>query len=1015
MGNARRDGIDLGAVQESIPDPVTPAAGSFAVAQAEAVVSAGLYTPDGVLVDYLFQNLPLRKGKYPFWLPARDWQGKEIPPGKYEVRTAESNARMIYKGLVFNNGRSSERKDHSTYHAFYADFAPDGGIILGCGWSESHLQIRTFDAEYDKAGWIVQGSSNPNGMGQDGEGHLYLLTQAGKDKATGKDMLTLTKIGMADGGVLPVTADKPAPIFTGIFSDKTDGLAALGGRLYVSDPTTNKLFHALAANPAFAESFPVESPRQIAADRKNNLLWLISKEKTLLALSPDGKTVHTQTFAHSLDKLAVANGRLALLSRETGKIEVFAIETPQKLTPLLTIGTGEKAVGKFKADKFTFKGTGDTCGVALSDKGDVFVIDWPRTMLWAADGKLKKQTIAVWGQYLTQGKLAGDSQARWWSVKSDYSITLDSKNGTWAPDACWSYPPQPRMEKACVGFFSDKGRNFGLFFNGWEPNIFILLEFDKDYQGRTLAIWGSDKSQKNALVRQTDSNKDGVVDTNDAPASVVTAKDGGAVSFRFQGGRYMDAETHTLQFAGEGYGPTAFGKRVRYIGLDAQGIPAWDWEGAQTLECKMNPAGTNAFVSPFDFKTPEVINNYVGEWAEFSDGTTAFSMLTKSGGGKGLGHGAGSDMAASGPDGRFRWFHPLPITLGVFGVQVVNDILITQDYTDMDWHLINKDGLGLGISGISQEMCWTGMWNDHSTQYRLFKGNDGEVYALLGNYVLTAFHYFKLENADTIRTKTIRVKVGEASARALASRPAQPVPVRVAPPTFEVTIKKLAAPLPIDGDLQKWRAAGIRPQILITPETAGGSVTGPADISGVVRLAHEGGNLYVQVIKFDDVVTMHQPLAKHYRQDSVEFCINGYMNGFKFNVTRTQEHGVTVLRDGSGSAKFEKVFTDAEVPRSIQVLDNAAEVEERKLIESIYGVDLTQSKVIVTEFKLSLETAYTGKPTEVPSTKSGDTMWIGIMLDDNDVPGSDVQDLLVYPATYGTFALKERGCLATFE
>ena len=1016
LGNDRRDGIDLGAVQESIPAPAMPAAGSFAVAQAEAVVSAGLYTPDGVLVNYLFQNLPLRKGKYPFWLPARDWQGREILPGKYAVRTVESKAHMIYKGLVFNNGRSSDRKDHSTYHAGYADFTPDGGLILGCGWSESGLQVRTFDADYDKAGWSVQGTSNPNGMCQDGAGQLYLLTQAGKDKVTGKESLTLTKIGMADGGVLPVTADKPAPLFTGIVSDKTDGLAALGGRLYVSDPATNRLFYALAANPTFTESFPVEAPRQIAADRKNNLLWLISKDRTLLALSPDGKTVHSQEFPHSLDKLAVANGRLALLSRETGKIEVFAIETPQKLTPLLTLGTGESVNGKFKPDKFTFKGTGYTCGVALNDKGDLFVIDWPRTMLFAADGKLKKQTISIWGQHLVQGKLAGDTQARWWNVDSAYSCTLDSKNGTWAPDGRWSYP-QPGLEtfRSAVDFFTDKGRNFGLFLSGRDPAKLFLFEFDQDYQGRTLALWYSDKAQKGVFVRQTDTNKDGIVDTNDAPACVVTAKDGGPLKFPFEGSSYMQAETHDLQFAGWGIAKAAIGRRVRYIGVDAQGIPAWDWEGTQTLECKMDPAGTNAFVSPFDFKSAEVINNRVGEFAAFSDGTVAFSLVTKSGGGAGMGHVAGSDMAATGPDGRFRWFHPLPLTAGVHGVQVINDILITQDFTDMDWHLINKDGLGLGISGIPQEMCWTGMWNDHPRQYRLFKGNDGEVYALLGNYVLTAFHYFKLEGADTIRTRRIQVKVDEASAKALASRPAQPVPARVEPPSFEVTIKKLAAPLPIDGDLKKWRAAGVQPQILITPETAGGSVTGPADISGVVRLAHENGSLYVQVIKFDDVVTMHQPLAKHYLQDSVEFCINSYLAGFKFNVTRTQEYGDTVFRDRFFVTNFNKVYTAAEVPRSIRVLDNAADVEERKLIESIYGVDLTQSKVIVTEFKLSMEMAFTGDPKAGPTGKSGDTMWIGIMLDDNDVPGSDVQDLLVYPATYGTFALKERGCLATFE
>ena len=1013
LGNARRDGVDLGAVQESIPATVTPAAGKFAVAQEEAVVSAGLYTSEGVLVNYLFQNLPLRKGEYPFWLPARDWQGKEIPPGKYEVRTAESKAHMIYKGLVFNNGRSSERKDHSTYSAAYLGFAPDGGIILGCGWSESVLQIRTFDADYDKAGWTVSGHSDMLGMCQVGDGHLYTITAT-----SGTDGLSLIKIGMSDGAVLPVTAEQPSPRFTGIFSGKTDGIAALGGRLYISGQANGKVSHALAANPTFTESFPVDSARQIAADRKNNLLWLISKEKTLLALSPDGKTVHSQEFSHSLDKLAVANGRLALLSRETGKIEIFTIESPNKLVKARTLGTGESPFGKFKADKFTFK-LGAACGVALSDKGDVLVNDWPRTMLFTPEGKLKKETISIWGQHLVQGKLAGDSQARWWNVDSVYSCTLDSKNGTWAPDGRWGYPKQPGLDmfRTAVDFFTDKGRNFGLFSCGREPSTLMLFEFDKDYQGRTLAIWYSDKKQKNVFVRQTDTNQDGIVDANDAPASVVTAKDGGKVSFPFASwmSTYMDAETHALHFAGTGTGSAPIGRRIPYLGLDAQGIPAWDWEGAQTLECKMDPAGTNAFVSPFDFKSPEVINYRVGEFAAFSDGTTAFSLVTKSGGGAGLGHVAGSDMAGTGPDGRFRWFHPLPLTGGIHGVQVINDILITQDFTDMDWRLINKDGLGLGISGIPQEMRWTGMWNDHPRQYRLFKGNDGEVYAVLGNYVLTAFHYFKLENAGTIRTKTIGVKIDEAGAKALAAMQPRPVPARVEPPSFEVTIRKLAAPMPIDGDLKKWRAAGIQPQILITPETAGGGVTGPADISGVVRLAHENGNLYVQVIKFDDVVTMHQPLAKHYLQDSVELCINSYLAGFKFNVTRTQEHGDTVFRDRFYVTNFNKVYTAEEVPRSIRVLDNASEVEERKLIESIYGVDLAKSKIIVTEFKLPMAKAFEGDPKSGPTGKSGDTMWIGIMLDDNDVPGSDVQDLLVYPATYGTFALKERGCLATFE
>ena len=37
------------------------------------------------------------------------------------------------------------------------------------------------------------------------------------------------------------------------------------------------------------------------------------------------------------------------------------------------------------------------------------------------------------------------------------------------------------------------------------------------------------------------------------------------------------------------------------------------------------------------------------------------------------------------------------------------------------------------------------------------------------------------------------------------------------------------------------------------------------------------------------------------------------------------------------------------------------------------------------------------------------------MIDDNDVPGTDVQKLIVWPASYGTFSPKETGALATFE
>ena len=78
-------------------------------------------------------------------------------------------------------------------------------------------------------------------------------------------------------------------------------------------------------------------------------------------------------------------------------------------------------------------------------------------------------------------------------------------------------------------------------------------------------------------------------------------------------------------------------------------------------------------------------------------------------------------------------------------------------------------------------------------------------------------------------------------------------------PVPSVLIKHLAAPLTIDGDPQKWRTIGLEPQIVMTPDSGSG-FNGPKDCSAVIRMAYEGNNMYVQVIRFDDVVTFHQPL-----------------------------------------------------------------------------------------------------------------------------------------------------------
>ena len=89
-------------------------------------------------------------------------------------------------------------------------------------------------------------------------------------------------------------------------------------------------------------------------------------------------------------------------------------------------------------------------------------------------------------------------------------------------------------------------------------------------------------------------------------------------------------------------------------------------------------------------------------------------------------------------------------------------------------------------------------------------------------------------------------------AATLAALPAAPVVQEVTPPQPQISIPRLAAPFTIDGTLEKWRKAGIQPQILLPPGEDGAEKG-----SAMIRLAYEGQNLYVQVLQFDDVPTFH--------------------------------------------------------------------------------------------------------------------------------------------------------------
>jgi hypothetical protein len=181
-----------------------------------------------------------------------------------------------------------------------------------------------------------------------------------------------------------------------------------------------------------------------------------------------------------------------------------------------------------------------------------------------------------------------------------------------------------------------------------------------------------------------------------------------------------------------------------------------------------------------------------------------------------------------------------------------------------------------------------------------------------------------------------------------------------------------------------------------------------------MRVAYHGQDLYLQVLRFDDTVSSHQPRSRAYQQDTVEVCLNGIMEGIKILMSQSTDAGPVNQVDGWSLPA--RTLSQQDAPLVIKVLDNAEAVSERQLLEDIFGLDMRGSKVQLFETKIPLDDkTYAGRPEAKFELKPGAEFWLGILIDDNDDPGTDLQSFLLWPATFGTFSAKDTAARAIFD
>jgi len=999
LGTVRPANPGVGAREAAVENRFMRATdGSFEVKESGGTKSAGVFTPDGTAVRYLFRDLPLPAGTYGFVLPSRSEQGANIAAGAYELRLVESNLRWTYRGITGNNGQGNLPGESDKDSVTAMSFGPDYSLITSTGWSEHGENVKCRDLTTRKPRWVLPGQDAPVGICLGEDGLVYLLRN---DSVIRFDNAGQLKPWATGGVRLPVSIAG------------ANGVAELGGNLFVTSKSGEVMRVSIATGKQDM-AFKVENPKSLVADRQRGLLWMLCDvDRAVTACEPDG--IVKYTFKPVVNPLALAvNGdRLAIADCDAGKVRFFDIHDPSAPVAKQTIGRGDSPIGPIAADRFRFmKSPGTLVLMDMDAIGRLAVLDGiGRPLVFAPDGAGVYMSLCAFAYDPIWNNYDGEEDGLTHMYFGSQSWTIDARKGTWAPEAYWG-GSTPRFKYH--GQLYAAGSASIMDSAGKKRDGVGIYRFD-NYAPKMLPIFYYVDAKSQTLRVIHDENNDGAI----------TAADGDGTPVLDTAGKPVPVSPYGIwpRFtAFERNGDIRAARLWVFKGVDLKGIPVYEFSADSDY-----PIDTAKLASPYTFKTtfkrPDRAQPVaaVGRYSESvvaSDGDLISGMMTNdSPHGMGLANSGCIDLARIRKDGSLRWYLAMNDYGPIQGVkQVTPGFILTSWGHQAEWIGLDDDGLSLGHLGFPQAEHWSGFWVDQPGSYTLFKGNDGRLHVMASDYSVSGWHWLSLQNYDNYRKAAFPFKVSDDRAAALAAQEPRTAFMMTRAEKPRVVIKKLVAPLTIDGDLEKWRALGLTPQVVVTPATGGSNIKSAKDCSGVIRLAYEGDNLYVQLLRFDDVVVFDPALATHL-QDSLEMMINGFLPGFQFVVGKFGPDGTPVIRRKRFFMK-ENLDLPADVaPRVIKVLDNAAAVSERKMIEAATGEDLSQAKVIVMEFKLPIDKrVYVGAEKDVFSLESGKGFWLGLCLDDNDTPGlGGAQKSEVWPASFGTFMPKEDGVWAVFE
>ncbi len=111
-----------------------------------ATTSAGVYSPQGVLIRTLWRGTRLEAGTYARTWDGLDDHGDEVAPGVYQVRLLQHNVRYVWEGVIGNTSASFTGSEvHHAYLPIFSLAISGGNAYYATEYNEAQRGTHGFD------------------------------------------------------------------------------------------------------------------------------------------------------------------------------------------------------------------------------------------------------------------------------------------------------------------------------------------------------------------------------------------------------------------------------------------------------------------------------------------------------------------------------------------------------------------------------------------------------------------------------------------------------------------------------------------------------------------------------------------------------------------------------------------------------------------------------------------------------------------------------------------------------